>query len=128
MVDPLVKELLEQAVDTPVKLQLLLMFHENPRMEATPQVIADRVCRDIWSVNQALYELAHDGIMLQAATANGDSVYRYGPTLEFQDAIDRLITGYDDPFTRDALHETLRNLMRHAIVYRPSDPWEPLVA
>ncbi|RRR71199.1 MAG: hypothetical protein EI684_11950 [Candidatus Viridilinea halotolerans] len=128
MVDPLVQELLEGSVDTPVKLQLLLMFSENPRMEATPSAIADRVCRDIWSVNQALYELADDGIMLQAAALNGEPIYRYEPNIDHHEAIARLVTCYDDPFTREALHAALRNISRSAIPFRAIDPWEPLVA
>jgi hypothetical protein len=127
MVDPLVQRLLEQAVDTPVKLQLLLMFYENPRMEATPRAIADRVCRDMWSVAQALHELADDGIMLHAATANGEPVYRYEPRGDYRESIARLITGYDDPLTRDVLQRTIRNLSRYT-PYRPIDPWESQVA
>ena len=50
MLDPLVQRLLEHAIDTPVKLHLLLLFHENPRLEASSFTIANRVCRDIWSV------------------------------------------------------------------------------
>jgi hypothetical protein len=127
MVDPLVQRLLEQAVDTPVKLQLLLMFHENPRMEATSRAIAERVCRDMWSVDQALYELANEGIMLQAAVANSDPVYRYNPSNGYRESIARLITGYDDPFIRDVLHHTIRNLPRYTPM-RPIDPWDSLVA
>jgi hypothetical protein len=127
MVDPLVQRLLEQAVDTPVKLQLLLMFYENPRMEATPHMIAERVFRDIWSVAQGLHELAANGIILQAAVANGDPIYRYNPSNDYRESIASLITGYDDPFVRDVLHHTIRNLPRYSPM-RPLDPWESLVA
>jgi hypothetical protein len=127
MVDPQVQRLLEQAIDTPVKLHLLLMFHENPRMEATATAIADRICRDIWSVAQALQELADDGVMLCAAMVHNDPVYRYAPADELLDAIHRLITGYDDPLERDKLQRSIRDLATYA-PYRRSSQWEMQVA
>ncbi len=127
MVDPVVQQLLEQAIDSPVKLHLLLIFYENPRMEATPRAIADRVCRDIWSVAQALHELAEDGIMLRAATANGDPVYRYAPMTELVESISRLICGYDDPLERDMLQRSIRDLATYA-PYRRANVWVTQVA
>jgi hypothetical protein len=127
MVDPMVQQLLEQAIDSPVKLHLLLMFYENPRLEATPRAVADRVCRDIWSVTQALFELADDGIMLRAATANGDPVYRYAPSPQHVDAIARLISGYDDPLERDQLQRSIRDVAAYA-PYRRANTWEAQVA
>lgn len=127
MVDPQIQRLLEQAIDTPVKLHLLLMFHENPRMEATPSAIAERVCRDIWSVSQALHELADDGVMLRAATAHNETVYRYGPAEDLIDTIHRLIVGYDDPLERDKLQRSIRDLAAYA-PYRRSAQWEMQVA
>lgn len=123
MVDPLVQSLLEQAIDSPVKLHLLLIFHENPRLEMTPQALAERTCRDIWSVTQALNELAEDGIMLRAASTNGDSLYRYGPSSEHIEAIRRLIRGYDDPLARDHLQRKIRDIAAYAS-YRRSPSWD----
>jgi DNA-binding MarR family transcriptional regulator len=127
MVDPMVQQLLEDAIDSPVKLQLLLMFYENPRLEATPRAIADRVCRDIWSVSQALAELADDGIMLRAATANGEPVYRYAPGPKHVESIARLICGYDDPLERDHLQRSIRDVAAYA-PYRRANAWEAQVA
>lgn len=127
MVDPVIQQLLEHAIDTPVKLHLLLIFYENPRLEATPRAIAERVCRDIWSVAQALQELAEDGIMLRAATANGDPVYRYAPMAEHVESISRLICGYDDPLERDQLQRSIRDLATYA-PYRRANIWEAQVA
>lgn len=127
MVAPEVQQLLERAIDTPVKLHLLLMFHENPRMEATPGAIVDRICRDIWSITQALQELCEDGIMRQAATANGEPVYRYAPREELVATIDRLVRGYDDPLERDQLQRFIRDLAAYA-PYRRANIWDVQVA
>lgn len=127
MVDPMVQQFLEQAIDSPVKLQLLLMFAENPRLEATSRAIADRVCRDMWSVSEALHELAEDGVMMRAATAHGDPVYRYGPRSEYLESISRLIHGYNDPLERDLLHRSIRDVAAYA-PYRRANIWESQVA
>jgi hypothetical protein len=58
MLDPIVQRFLEQVVDSPVKLHLLLLFHEHSRLEASASKMAERTCRDIWSVTQALEELS----------------------------------------------------------------------
>lgn len=127
MVDPKVQQLLEQAIDTPVKLHLLLMFYENPRLEATARMIADRVCRDMWSVAQALSELADDGIMFPVATLQGEPVYRYAPRESLTEPIQRLICGYDDPLERDKLQRSIRDLATYA-PYRRASLWEAHLA
>jgi len=127
MVDPVVQQLLEQAIDTPVKLHLLLIFHENPRLEATAHAIANRVCRDIWSVSQALAELAEDGVMMIAATAHGEPMYRYAPLAPLHEPIRRLLDGYDDPLERDKLQRSIRDLAAYA-TFRRATTWEAQVA
>jgi hypothetical protein len=108
MIDPTVLSLIESVIQSPVKLQLLVMFHENQRLEATASALADRVCRDIWSISEALAELAVDGVMLQAATAHGEPVYRYAPTPELRTPIERLMCSYDDPLERDLIQRAIR--------------------
>jgi hypothetical protein len=126
MVDPLVQRLLEQAIDSPVKLHLLLLFHENPRLEANARAIADRVCRDIWSVTQALQELADDRVLLSIPIP-GDQVYRYAPAEDLLEPIGRLLRGYDDPLERDKLQRSIRDLARYA-PYRRATAWQIQVA
>jgi DNA-binding MarR family transcriptional regulator len=127
MIDPMIQRILEKAIDTPVKLHLLLIFHENPRMEATSSLIADRVCRDIWSVSQALEELVDDGVMGRSESPNGDLRYRYAPQPENHEPIRRLIAGYDDPIERDILQRLIRDLSTYA-PYRRASAWEHQVA
>lgn len=127
MVDPIVHHLLEQAIDSPVKLHLLLIYHENPRMEASARAIADRACRDIWSVSQALQELADDGVMAKLATVNGEPLYRYAPRPDLHEPIRRLLRGYDDPIERDLLQRCIRDLATYA-PFRRTQAWEAQVA
>jgi hypothetical protein len=127
MIDPMIQRLLEKAIDTPVKLHLLLIFHENPRMEATVSMVADRVCRDIWSVAQSLEELVEDGVMGRSVSRSGDLSYRYAPLPENHEPIRRLLAGYDDPIERDLLQRLIRDLSTYS-PYRRSSAWEHQIA
>ncbi|MCU0493076.1 MAG: hypothetical protein MUD01_15930 [Chloroflexaceae bacterium] len=117
MIDQSVQQLLEHAIDTPTKLHLLLLFHGNPQLETTARHIAEHTCRDIWSVNEALSELAEDGI-LHVLQGSGGQRYRFVPRAEFVEAINRLVRGYDDPLERDVLHRSIRDLAGYAYVRR----------
>ncbi len=126
MIKPNVQSLIEQAIDSPTKLHLLLIFHENPRMEATATGIAERSCRDIWSVSQALQEMTEDGI-LRVHHGSAKPRYSYMPLAEYHESIEQLVRGYDDPIERDALHQSIRDLAGFASIRRTS-PWELQVA
>lgn len=113
MIDPTILRLLEQAVDTPIKLQLLLLFHENPRLAATAPQIGQRIFRDIWSTREALRELAADGVLL-AVLGRDEPVYHYRPAPERLDGIRRLMQSFNEPLERDTLQRMLRQLASDA--------------
>ncbi|ABY33471.1 MAG TPA: hypothetical protein DEF43_10090 [Chloroflexus aurantiacus] len=114
MIDPLVQRLLEQVLDTPTKLHMLLMFHEHPRCELTAAAIAERLFRDIWSVEQALEDLTAAGFLSVAQVTGGQPVYRYTPPPEWHEAIRRLVRSYNDPIERDMIQRTIRDLSVYA--------------
>jgi hypothetical protein len=124
MIDRQVHQLLVQAVDTPTKLQLLLMFHEHS-LEVTPPQMAERLYRDIWSVSQALYELAEDGILELSQAAGGEPTFYYHPRPEYIEAIQHLVQGYNDPLERGKLRRSVKELAHHA-AFRRSTASEPL--
>lgn len=118
MIDSMIQRFLEQVVDSPIKLQLLLMYYENPRMEGTPSQIAERVYRDIWSTREALSELAEEGIL--AAVGSTEPVYCYRPRPEHREPIFRLVQCYNEPIERDQLQRTLREIASYAPYRRAS--------
>jgi hypothetical protein len=128
MIDPIVLRLIESVIESPVKLHLLVMFHENQRLAATASAVADRICRDIWSVSDALAELADAGVMVQAATAHGEAVYRYGPTPELRQPLERLMRHYDDPMERDLIQRAIREQADLALFRRARTYETPQVA
>jgi hypothetical protein len=123
MIDQSVQQLLEEAVDSPVKLQLLLLFHENPTMQATPSQVVSRVCRDMWSTDTALRELADDGILgVMSCHHSEEPLYIYQPSPEHEATIARLVRYFADPLKRDLVHASVRDIARYA-PYRRERGW-----
>lgn len=113
MIDTPVQRLIEHAIDSPLKLQLLLLFAENRHLEGTEFQIAQRTFRDIWSTRAALGELADDGIL--ARTHVGEPVYHYRPRPDLLDAIMRLYQSYNEPLERDAIQQCVRDTAIFAV-------------
>ena len=113
MVDSAIQRLLEQAIDSPIKLQLCLLFYENRRLEGNASQFANRIYRDIWSTREALRELADDGILSVTILA-GEPIYRYRPRPEYVDAIFRLAQSYNEPIERDTIQRALREIASYA--------------
>lgn len=108
-----VQWLLERAVDTPLKLQIVLHFYEHAWRCGTATQIAGRIYRDIWSTREALRELTEDGI-LHATGCMEDPVYEYRPIPEYAEPIALLIQCYNEPIERDHLQQQVRRLAGEA--------------
>jgi hypothetical protein len=119
MIDPSVQQLLEEVIDSPVKLQIVLMFYENRGMDGTASQFANRMYRDIWSTREALRELAEDGILTTTSIA-GEPVYRYRPRSEYVDPIFRLVQSYNEPLERDKIQRAIRDIASYAPYRRSS--------
>ena len=120
MVDSAIQRLLEKVIDSPIKLQLCLLFDENQRMQGNAMELANRIYRDIWSTREALRELAEDGVLCVNESA-GEPVYRYRPRAEYVDPIFRLAQSYNEPIERDAIQRALREIASYAR-YRRAAP------
>ncbi len=109
MLDPQVTQLLETAVNTSCKLAIILHFLDHQQLDVTPSQLAERLGRDIWSVEAALQELAEDEIVsLQ------DDLCWYAPSAERHAQLQALHQTYDDPLQRDELQLLVRELERYA--------------
>ena len=113
MVDSSVQRLLEDVIDSPVKLQITLMFDESRGMEGTATQFANRMYRDIWSTREALRELTEDGI-LSATSIAGEPIYRYRPRPDYVDPIFRLTQSYNEPLERGQIQRALREIASFA--------------
>jgi predicted transcriptional regulator len=109
-----VQHLLEQTIDSPVKLHICLLFCEEPHLQGTATQLANRMYRDIWSVREALHELTEDGILAAHAATTGEPVYCYHPRAERMPALCRLIQSYNEPFERDDIQRLIRDNASYA--------------
>ena len=116
-IDPLIQRLLEQTINSSLKLHLVLLFHEDPHLVGSARQIIQRIFRDIWSTRDALRELAEDGI-LGVNDCTGELIYSYRPRTEYREPIARLVERYNDPFARDRIHARLRELARDTLYCR----------
>lgn len=121
MLDSTIQHLLEQAIDSPAKLQLCLLFYENRQLEGNATQFANRIYRDIWSTREALRQLAEDGILVTAG-APTDPVYGYRPRAEFVDPLNRLAYCYNEPLERDKIQRALREIASYAPYRRAAHP------
>lgn len=119
MFDPKVEHLLKEIIDTPTKLQLLLLFCENPNIEGTARQLAERTFRDIWSASEALRELTEDGIVV-AFDGFGELLYRYQPISELVHPIQQLHQYYNEPIERDYVQQLVREAASYAPYRRAS--------
>ncbi|GAB4188481.1 MAG: hypothetical protein OHK0022_00390 [Roseiflexaceae bacterium] len=121
MVDPTVRHLLEQTIDSPLKLQLLLMFLDHPNTEGSARQIAGRIFRDMWSTREALEALAEQGILTAAAAVGGEAQYGYQPLPRYHEPIARLLRLYNEPLERDHIQRIVRDTARNtAMMSQPS--------
>lgn len=113
MIDQNVRTLLETTIDTPIKLQLLLMFHENQQLHLSAPDVAERIYRDIWSTREALRELSESRVLAEAVNSSG-AEYMYRPSYEYLEPIRRLVQSYNEPMERDLLQRALRDIAGNA--------------
>ncbi len=116
MLDPQVTQLLETGINTSCKLAIVLRFIEQTELRATALELAARVCRDRWSVQDALDELVEDGILQRR-----DGVYARVSCPELRAGLRLLQEAHTYPLQRIELQRLLHDLERYA-PYRKEFP------
>ncbi len=121
MLDPQVRHLLETGINTSCKLAIVLRFIEQSELRATASELATRVCRDNWSVQDALDELVEDGILQR-----WDGLYYCASSPDLRARLRLLQETHTSPLQRMELQRLLRDLERYA-PYRKEFPTQLLV-
>jgi hypothetical protein len=121
MIDLNVQILLEKAINSRTKLQLLQIFYENPSAGKKVSELVQRCCRDLWSVRDALDEMAEDGILVIGRTVGGEQIYYYSPTVEDYPVIEELMRSYDDPLERDTIFHMVHEFTELTFLHTPFD-------
>ena len=109
MLEPGLRRLLDEAINTSTKLAIVLLYANQRLVSATPAQISQRLCRDIWSVEEALDELAEDGI-LQCHSG----LYTYRPASRWAESLRRLFATYDEPLRRQEIMRVVSDLDSYA--------------
>ena len=109
MLAPQVTQLLERAVNTSCKLAIVLTFLDHSSLNATASEVAARVCRDMWSVEAALNELAEDGIL-----SLRDKRFSSATCPERRAELNELRRTYEHPLLRNEVQALLRDIERYA--------------
>jgi hypothetical protein len=123
MLDSSIQQLLEKAIDSPIKLQLCLLLYENRQLEGSATQFANRLYRDIWSTREALRQLTEDGILTTSGSHGNEPIYAYRPRPEYADAMFRLAQSYNEPLERDKIQRALHEVASYA-PYRRSAHWK----
>lgn len=109
MLDPQVTQLLETGINTSCKLAIMLKFLEQSTLSLSASELAARVCRDIWSVQAALEELAEDGLLYCV-----ERRYSCKACAELATQLQLLGDTYAHPLQRNELQRLLRDLESYA--------------
>jgi hypothetical protein len=109
MLECSLRKLLEEVVNTSTKLTIVLLYANYHGLAEKSDQIARRVYRDVHSVENALSELAQDGIL-----AFADGRYRLDPEPMWREPLQRLLKAYDEPLHRQELMAFVSELDRYA--------------
>jgi len=93
-------------IDTPLKLQLLLLFYRNPRYCGDARSLSEWLHEGPWAVKESLDALSESGFLGCVESGSG-TAYRLEPSLEHWGTLEQLVTYYDDPLRRDQIYELL---------------------
>ena len=94
-------------IDAPLKLQLVLLFHNHPHYCGDAWSLSEWLREGPWAIEEALEALAEAGFLGRVETDNRDR-YRLEPSLEHWSTLEQLVVCYEDPLRRDRIYELVR--------------------
>ncbi len=95
-----VDRLLEECIDSKVKLDLVLFFHDHPEIIDSAEAIAAWVARDVKAVEPALRLLSKAGLLDRFELGSGRYVlYAYAKSTRIRDTVARLSRIYHEDET-----------------------------
>jgi len=115
-------------VDSPLKLQLLLLFYRHPRWCGDAWRLSEWIHESPWHIEDAVKDLAAANLLL-CTELHGRAHYQLRAGLEQWAALVQLVICYDDPLRRDEIYTRVREAgneqqFRMVGVNAPSSPFE----
>ena len=96
MVDSTIQRLLEKAIDSPIKLQLCLLFDENKRMQGSAAELANHVAGDRDAAEQDSFGVSRKGHGFRQRQMIGADQFTAGGVNDGAFAFDAGVTVLDD--------------------------------
>ncbi|HET9221942.1 MAG TPA: hypothetical protein VFO07_05525 [Roseiflexaceae bacterium] len=98
-------------VDSPLKLQLLLMFYRHPRLCGEAGCLNDWLHASPWAIEEALDALAETDLLVRIEQ-HGRILYRLEQNTWLSPWLHALAHCYDDPLRRDQVYTLVREADR----------------
>lgn len=101
-------------IDSPLKLQLLLLFYRHPRLCGEAHYLNDWLHESPWEIEEALEALAKTGLLARI-DQQGRIFYRLELHTALWPRLDRLAICYDDPLRREEIYSLVREANRERL-------------
>jgi hypothetical protein len=89
-------------IDTPLKLQVVLLFCRNPSWSGASERVSEWLRESPWAVEEALEALFVTGLLERGMQQNLTE-YRLNPSSEHWPWLARLVRCFEDPLQRDLI-------------------------
>jgi hypothetical protein len=94
-------------VDSPLKLQLVLLFYRHPRWCGDAQAVSEWMHESPWQIEEALDGLVSVGL-LNCVEESGRALYHLMPSFEHWALLVQFVHCYDDPLRREDIYTSVR--------------------
>jgi hypothetical protein len=98
-------------IDSPLKLQLFLLFHRHPRLCGEARRLTEWLHESPWAIEESLNALAAIGLIARI-DQQGRVLYRLEVNTALWSQLNRLASCYDDPLQRDIIYALVREADR----------------
>src|SRR5262245_9726108 len=98
-------------IDSPLKLQLFLLFYRHPRLCGEARRLTDWLHESPWAIEEALEALAAIGLIARVEQQER-TLYRLELNTALWPRLDRLVICYDDPLRREDVYRLVREADR----------------
>jgi len=94
-------------IDTPLKLQVLLLFYRHPRWRGDARRLSEWIHESPWLIEEVLNALVAAGF-LASVVQHDHALYCLQPGLERWTTLVQFVRCYDDPLRREEIYTSVR--------------------
>ena len=98
-------------IDSPLKLQLFLLFYRHPGLCREVRCVIEWLHESPWAIEESLEALATSGLITRSEK-QGRAIYCLDVNTALWPRLNRLVNCYDDPLQRDEVYALVRQADR----------------